>query len=152
MEPGLRIVSIDGQPVESNAEIDALVGMAARRTGDPEFTVALGVAADGETVADRSMSVPMRTRTDLVNGLSFLTEKQGERWRTTVATAPDGSNFLVGDAIVAYMATGERLGATLTFKDILERELASGTTHFSFVVERKGEMWVEMLNLAALAN
>ena len=57
---------------------------------------------------------------------------------------PFGSNFKAGDTIVAYVGTSELLDGTISIKSLLDRELAAGTTTFSFAVDREGEIALEV--------
>jgi hypothetical protein len=51
---------------------------------------------------------------------------------------------------VSYVTTWEDLNGPDTLETILNRELANGTSSFSFAVSRNGEIWIEAFNLASL--
>lgn len=152
LTPGLKIVSVDGVAAATNDEIRELAAQAVR-SGFGEATVTLGTdALLSDAAIERRITISSERQTALLNGLVFVSREEDGVHVTRVSQTPEGSTFLVGDKVVAFMATGERLGADTTMKSILERELAGGQTSFSFAVERQGEMWVEAFNLAALGN
>jgi len=70
-------------------------------------------------------------------------------WRTTVASITDTTTDLkVGDQIVAYVPTSETIEDQASLRNILERELATGTKQFNFAVSREGSMWVVTMTYA----
>ncbi|MEM7718518.1 MAG: protein kinase [Pseudomonadota bacterium] len=147
-----RIVSINGQPVTTNEEITAILQEAAPQGNVTAYEVVLGVDSGLNTaVTERSLRIEKEQHTLLVNGLSFVARERGDSWITEVASVPGGtSNFEVGDTLVSYVSTWEDLNGPDTLKNILDREMANGTSSFSFAVSRDGEIWIEAFNLAAL--
>ncbi len=150
LSPGVRIVSVNGTAVADNAALLSLVTQAVR-SGGGEATIVIGTDARlSDAAIERRLTVGSERQTVLLNGLTFVSALEDGATVTRVVQAPAGSAFRVGDKVVAYMATGEKLDQNTTLKSILDRELAAGRTSFSFAIERQGEMWVEGFNLAAL--
>ena len=147
MVPGLEIISVAGQPVATNQDILTNIENADTDT----FTVGINPRL-GSAVIERQLSVGSETQTLLANGLAFKTKETDGRMITQVAAAPVGSSFKIGDTIIAYVDTAERLDRDISIKSILEREIEAGKTSFSFAVDREGEVWVEAFNLAALGQ
>ncbi len=149
---GTRILSVNGKAAATNAEL--LVQINETSAGSVgEATLWFGLDAGlGEALIERALTVETETQTVLLNGLAFVTSTEAGEVVTRVSSAPSGSNFQVGDRVVAFMATGEKIAGDVTIKSILERELEAGRTSFSFAVDREGEMWVEDFNLAALSQ
>lgn len=149
----MQIVSINGLAVESNEQITTLITEAASQNDASSFTVALGLDSGvNGAVFERELTISSEKHTLLLNGLRFVTTENNSVWTTKVHEAPEASNFKVGDTIVSYVSTWESLDGPNSLVTILERELAKGTSGFSFAVSRDGEIWVETFNLAALAN
>jgi non-specific serine/threonine protein kinase len=148
-----RIVSVNGTAVSSNNEIAALVKSTPVVEGETWARVQLGIDAGLNTaVVERTLTVETEKQTLLLNGLRFVTRKDGAGWKTEVIEAPGSSSFKVGDTLVAFASTMESLDGPNSLQNVLERELASGKSSFSFAVKRNGEIWVEAFNLASLAN
>ncbi len=148
-----RIVSIEGQPVASNDDIQAMILSLAPQDGSESFSVAISVDTGLNTaVEERMLPINSEQHTLLLNGLQFVSRQHSGGWTTEVTEAPDASNFKVGDKLVSFVSTWEDIDGPNTFQSILERELANGTSSFSFAVSRDGEIWIEAFNLAALGN
>ncbi|MEO0915415.1 MAG: protein kinase [Pseudomonadota bacterium] len=147
-----RIVSVNGQPVTTNDEITAMLQDAAPKGNATGYDVTIGVDSGLNTaVTERTLTIGKEQHTLLVNGLSFVSRESGGSWITEVASVPSGTtNFRVGDTLVSYVSTWEDLNGPDTLKAILDREMANGTSSFSFAVSRDGEIWIEAFNLAAL--
>ncbi len=149
--PGLKIISVNDTPVVSNTDIIDAFNAAVAESRGADVDVRIGIDARLlDAAIERVVTVSSTIETVLLNGFSFATRRENGVVSTTVANVPDGSNFKIGDKVVAYLSTGERINDTITLKDLLDRELADGKTSFSFALEREGEMWVETFNLAAL--
>ncbi len=149
----MRIVSINGEALGSNSEIGAKLQSLATESGGGTFEVTIGVDTGLDTaVTERTMALETEMHTLLLNGLQFVIRETEAGWSTVVVDAPSGSSFQIGDQLVSYMANWEKLDGPNSLQTILEEELASGTSTFSFAVSRNGEMWVESFNLASLGN
>jgi hypothetical protein len=148
-----RIVSIEGQAVSSNDEIRARIMELAPQDGSESFSVTISIDTGLNTaVVERTLPISSEQHTLLLNGLQFVSRQHSSGWTTEVTEAPAASNFKVGDTLVSYVSTWEDIDGPNTFQDILERELANGTSSFSFAVSRDGEIWIEAFNLASLGN
>ncbi len=149
----MRIVSINGQAVESNDDIEARITEAASEANSGTFEVSLGIDAGvNGAIFERALTMSNEKQTLLLNGLRFVTRENNSVWTTKVLEAPANSNFQRGDTIVSYVSTWESLDGPNSLETIIERELAKGTSSFSFAVSRDGEIWVEAFSLAAIAN
>ena len=146
-----RILSVNGEPVATNDEIQTAL-MAAVPQNDPnpsEVTIGFDTGLN-TAVSERTLTVSKEQHTLLLNGLQFVSREAGGSWITEVSRVPGSSNFKVGDKLVSYVSTWEDLNGPDTLETILNRELAKGTSSFSFAVSRGGEIWIEAFNLAAL--
>ncbi len=149
----MRIVSVNGDVVRSNAEIQSKLESLTTANADGTIDVTFGVDTGLNTaVTERTIPLGTEKHTMLLNGLRFVSRETDAGWTTVVVEAPSASNFAVGDQLVSYVATWEDLDGPNSLQTILERELASGTSTFSFAVSRDGEIWVEAFNLASLGN
>ena len=139
--------------MSSNAEITAQLEALATDEGTDSVAVTLGVDAGLNTaVTERTLNLDTETQTMLLNGLRFVSREGDAGWITEVVEAPSSSNFRTGDRLVSFVSTWEDLDGPNSLQTILERELANGTSSFSFAVSRDGEIWVEAFNLTSLAN
>ncbi len=149
----MRIVSINGDVVQNNADIQTKLESLTTANADGNIEVTLGVDTGLNTaVTERTLALGTEKHTLLLNGLRFVSRKSDTGWATVVVDAPSASNFKVGDQLVSFVATWEDLDGPNSLQTILERELASGTSTFSFAVSRDGEIWVEAFNLASIGN
>ena len=140
---GNAIPSIDG--------IGEVLRTIVNLTDESELSVSFGIADDATGgVVERSWLVPVVQKTALLNGIGFESRLVGEEWVTKVTEAPaDVSGDLkVGDEIIAYMRTSERVDQRTSLKTIMDREIAEGTSQFSFAVSREGTMWIASLDYA----
>ena len=146
---GTRILTIDGQTVATTQDVNAIVAAKAADASDTElrFDVATEAQVSGAAI-DRVLTLPQIQMINLLNGLGFEARRDGDTWITTVTEVPTGSAFETGDQLVAFMATSERINDANSLREILERDLKTGTTSFSFAVQRGGQMWVESFNLS----
>jgi len=146
-----RIVSVNGRPVATNEEIQTAMTEAVPQDTAAPADVLIGFDTGLNTaVSERNLTVTKEQHTLLLNGLQFVAREVGGSWITQVSQVPGASNFRVGDTIVSYVSTWEDLNGPDTLETILNRELANGTSSFSFAVSRGGEIWIEAFNLASL--
>ncbi len=145
-----RIVSVNGQPITTNDQITTSLQAAAATENAGTFNVSLGIDAgvDG-AVSERTLALATELHTDLQNGLSFVSRQTGSVWTTQVSSIPNASNFQVGDTIMSYILTWENVDGPSSMKTILDRELANGTSNFSFAVNRGSEIWIADFDLAS---
>ncbi|MEM6566725.1 MAG: protein kinase, partial [Pseudomonadota bacterium] len=153
LAPNSRIVSVEGVALTSNDDIRAAIEAAAPNESAGSYDVVIGIDAGLNTSAvEQTLTVSKEQHTLLLNGLQFVTREQGSGWVTQVVDAPATSNFRAGDTVVSYVSTWEDLDGPNSLQSILERELANGTSSFSFAVSRDGEIWIEAFNLASISN
>jgi len=86
----------------------------------------------------------------LLNGVGFETRLVDGTWVTRVTAAPQeaSGDLEVGDEIIAYMKTSEKVDARTSLKSILDREIAEGTSLFNFAVRRDDTMWIASIDYA----
>ena len=146
-----RILSVNGQPVANNDEIQSALLSAVPQDTPEAADVTIGFDTGLNTaVSERALTVSKEQHTLLLNGLQFVSREAGGSWITQVSQVPSASNFQVGDTIVSYVSTWEDVNGPDTLETILNREMAKGTSSFSFAVSRDGEIWIEAFNLASL--
>ncbi len=148
-----RIVTINGQRVDTNDQIVAELEKAAAASNTALVDVTFGIEPQlNAAIEEHTLALETEQHTLLLNGLRLAAREANGTWITEIVDAPAGSNFRAGDALVSYVATWEDLNGPDSLTTILERELAKGTSTFSFAVSRDGEIWVEAFNLTSLAN
>jgi hypothetical protein len=57
----------------------------------------------------------------------------------------------VGDVIVGYIPTSERIETPTGIFDLLKREIEAGKTQFNFAVKRGGNIWAIAIPFADTA-
>jgi serine/threonine protein kinase len=153
--PGLRITSVEGQPVASLAEAVSVIQAAKPQDAEQAFDVALSLqGADGGEVVVQTVRVPVVHYAELPNGLSFQSRFVEDGWITTVSDAPQdqGSGLRPGDVLVATMPSREPIIDVGALRDVILRDANSGKTAVSIVVRRDGLMWVEDMTLVPTAG
>lgn len=149
--PGITIETVNGEPITAISQINSVLRENVSLTGETELAVEFGVLDDRtRALVDKRWVVPIVQQTALLNGVGFETRLVDDVWQTTVISAPEDAagELQVGDQIIAYMATSERLEGRTSLKDIMDREITAGTSQFSFAVQREGSMWIASLDYA----
>jgi hypothetical protein len=141
--PGIRIVEVNGAPVQAGADLQAMMAAGSDLGQAQELRVIFGhVAGGGTEVLRNAELLPVVTRLVLGPGLAFDMLPTPTGTQTVVADRPDPaqSDLQPGDVLVVYSATGETLGTSTALADILRRESAKNVATFSFAIQRNGSM------------
>ena len=145
MAPGQRIVEVNGQAITSIREITPIL----RSTIDPaavnSIEVTLGVEAyPGADIIRKVVSLPVVQEIGLPNGLQFQTRSTQEGKKTIVTAVPRGDigELQLGDVVVGYMPTAEKVDVDIPLQDILSREITNDVEQFTFAVSRDDAMWI----------
>lgn len=155
LRPGLRVVSVNGFPVESLADAQQVLKVTRQLLVGNDFQATLGVE-DSSTGIAVARPVRLRTvqETFLLNGMRFRTERVGEEWKTTVVEAVNqgDNNLNTGDEVVALMPASEMIDTPAALARIINRELTQDVTRFNFAVRRGGEMYLVSMNYSGNGN
>ncbi len=155
LAPGLRVVSINGFPIDTLNDFQRVVTATSDPSAGDSIAVTFGLAepATGKTFV-RSVDVPVTHQTMLLNGVSFETVQRDGVWVTTVTNgAGQGeADLRTGDELIAFMPANEMIDGQDALPDMLKREILSGTTLFNFAVKRNGEMWLVSMSYKAAAG
>ena len=118
--------------------------------GQAEVEVAFDLGGAEAPVAESAVFDVVR-ETTLSNGTRFETRYGGETWVTRLVALPDNAraDIKVGDVLMVYMPTSERIAESDSIAEILDREMAAGIRQLPFAVMREGSMWVVSLDLPA---
>ncbi len=153
IQPGQRIVEVNGAPVQDGASIPALMAAGVDLSMLSDVNVIFGYEDQpGGNIVNKMASLPVVARLQLANGLMFEMEPTDTGFRTVVSGVPnDGADvgLRLGDVLLAYAATGETLATETALQDILQREAANKTTTYGFAVQRSGGGAVGSFNLPA---
>ncbi len=153
----VTVVSVNGIEISSLAE----VGEAVRRTRhlgeETEIPITFGMRNDiSGTIEEQAVVLPVVQTTALMNGMTFESRFSQGAWRTTLASLPGDSqtDMKPGDEIIGFVPTNTLIDRRTALSDLVQAEVAKGTTTFSFSVRRDGEMWVAGFeyNVATLSN
>lgn len=148
LTPGAQIVSINGEPVGTNAQItERLNGLAATDNAEA-FSATFGLSTDG-SVSEQSVSVLKQRQIVLASGLAFSVRKDGDNWTTEVVRASPNETLRIGDQLISYLLTSEEISGWQSLDAILSTGAENGTTSFSFAVKRDGIIWVEAFDAAS---
>ncbi|MEM8536921.1 MAG: protein kinase [Pseudomonadota bacterium] len=147
--PGVVVTAVNGTEIDAIADIP---GVLRREINEDEISVTIPVTFDiltpstGET-ATEAWVLPVTQEVALTDGTRFQTIFGGSSWRTSVAALPEGAEtgLQVGDVLTSYIPTGENVDGRDTLINILDREVAQGTTQYMFAVQRDGSLWVASL-------
>ncbi len=140
IQPGQRIVEVNGAPVQDGASIPALMAAGVDLAQMSEVNVIFGYEDQpGGNIVNKMASLPVVARLQLENGMMFEMESVGTGVRTVVASVPESAadgGLRMGDVLVAYAATGETLGTETALREILLREAANKVATYGFAVQR----------------
>ena len=141
MQPGQRIVEVNGQPVQDGADLPAMLAQGVDLATVGGLKAIIGYeATPGADIVRKMEALPVVVEMRLANGLAFQMVETPTGTQTVVAAVPVGTvtDLQVGDVLLLYRATGETMGTTSALASILQRELADGVATFGFTVQRRG--------------
>lgn len=141
MQPGQRLVEVNGQPIQDGAALPTMLGQGVDLATVSELKAIIGYeATPGADIVRKMETLPVVVEMRLANGLAFNMVDTPTGTQTVVAAVPAGAetDLQVGDVLLVYRATGETIGTTGALSAILERELSGGVATFGFTVQRRG--------------
>lgn len=150
MQVGQRIVEVNSQPIQSFADINEIVSGLFNLAVEDSVEVIFAVEAySGAATIQKTMVLNVVHDLVMPTGLTFRVQTSADGQTETIVAEskePDGG-LVVGDIVVGFMATGERIGVDISLEDILQREVANGIVNYSMLVLRDGEQWVAPFGL-----
>ncbi|MCU0905777.1 MAG: serine/threonine protein kinase [Tabrizicola sp.] len=141
--PGVKITAVNGTPVNSLAEISAILRETAQPADAATVTATLTtVNAVGQS--DQMIELPVVHRVLIANGAEFQVRFGDGAWRTEVTTLPNGyaGELRTGDLIVGHVKTGARIVGPNDLKAALEGDIIAGNRSTTLAVQQGGQMWV----------
>lgn len=140
MIPGQKIVTVNNVEIAAISEIPAILEATGALRAIGEVPVSYGIAAADGSIVVRSSTVKVAKSVSLKNGMIFELRTGISGEETVVISAPSGGEdqIRVGDVVIGYVTTNERLSPDLNIADLLNREIAIGNTTHTFAV-RRGE-------------
>lgn len=140
---GTVIKSVNGTPIESIEEIQTVLRETATLGDSGNITASFEIENDG-VVSTQVVSLAAHQEFKLLSGVSFTARNVDGVWQTSVTAVPDSAetDLNVGDTLIADIATGKKIETRTALKDLLDTQVAAGTTQFSFAVNRDASMWV----------
>lgn len=148
VDEGVQIDTVNGNFIPNIDSIDDVLRATVELGDETLLDVEFGVTDENTGgVVQQSWRLPIIQKTALLNGISFETRLVDGEWITTVTQAPAAvsGELKVGDQLIAYMRTSEPIDQRTSVKSIMDREIADGTSQFSFAVSREGTMWIASL-------
>ncbi len=139
VQPGQRIVEVNGKPVQDGASIPGLMAEGLDLATLSDAKVIFGYEdGPGGDIVRKMANLAVVDQLQLGNGLIFEMEETPTGTRTVVAGLPaaDASGLRLGDVLLAYAATGETLGTSTALQEILRREAANNVATYGFAVQR----------------
>ena len=149
--PGLRIVEVNGMPLQQGGDVRALLAGDADLTAAESLNVIFGFERmPGGDIVYKRATLPVVEQLRLPGGLVFEIRPGPSGVQTIVAELPSGaaSDLRVGDVLVSYRATQERLETATALQDILAREADKAVATYGFAVQRNGSLAVASFTLA----
>jgi serine/threonine protein kinase/membrane-associated protease RseP (regulator of RpoE activity) len=151
MQPGQRIVEVNGQPVQSGEDIPGLLVGKADLSSASALNVILGYEpAPGADIVRKMESLPVVSELRLQGGLTFAIVQTATGPKTIVSAVPlgAGTGLLPGDLVLDYRPTGEIIGTETALRDILVREAGNGVATYSITVQRETNRIEAMFRLS----
>ncbi|GFE64455.1 serine/threonine-protein kinase [Litoreibacter roseus] len=149
MREGQAVVEVNGTEISDSSDLGPLLQAAAASSDVPLVQIQFGLKDSGATEITRNdIALPVVQEVALLNGIEFQSKFAGEEWQTVVTSVPENNenDLQVGDIIVAYIPTSERVGLDITMAEIMTREVANEIEFFNFAVSRDNFMWVASFN------
>lgn len=154
VQPGQRIVEVNGTPVQNGASLPQLMAAGVDLTDMAELNVIFGYEGQpGGDIVHKMVNLQVVDQVRLDDGLVFDIESSPNGTRTMVTAVPNGADSVadgslqVGDVLLTYAATGETLGNDTAFRDLLQRETAKNVATYGFAVQRDGGVAVGSFTL-----
>jgi len=140
---GVTVTSVNGIAIDRIADIPKVLRENLNPGESTEVSVSFGIEKNG-IAATHDWEMPIRQDYQLLNGVAFSAFPSGDSWATVVTAIPAGieTELEVGDTLIAYIPNSTKLETRTALKDLFDSEVASGTTQFSFAVNRDESMWV----------
>ena len=152
----MTVTAVNGIALASIGEIGAKLRAATDLSTAETVDITLSVtSADGAVVTDVPLTAPVVKEFALLNGLRFgqLPGADGGKMVVTAAPPPAGDDQMhVGDVLVAFVPTNEKISASTDLAALIERQLRSGTSQFPFAVQREETMWITTFNYGLLSD
>lgn len=154
LRAGLRVVSINGFPVEALSDLQRVVQATSDLQPGENVSVTFGLQdpSSGSTFV-RSIDLPISKQTMLLSGVSFETVRENASWVTyvTAGSGTEQSDLQSGDQLIALMPGNEMIDGEDTLSDLISREIRNGSNQFNFAVNRGDSMWLVSMNYGANA-
>jgi hypothetical protein len=150
MKPGQQIVEINGAPVGSSDDLREVIGREIQSGSEADVRVIFGVqASDGSDIVYKTENLSVVSSLILDTGLEFEVRETVAGHQTVVTAVPAGPemDLKVGDVIVAYTATQQRIDGSTTLAEILMSEIEKKVAKYSFAAQRDGDMITAFFNL-----
>ncbi len=141
MQPGQRIVEVNGKPVQDGGDLATMLAQGVDLATLGGLKAIIGYeATPGADIVRKMEALPVVVELRLADGLAFQMVETPTGTQTMVAAVPAGTatDLEVGDVLLLYRATGETMGTTGALASILQRELTGGVATFGFTVQRRG--------------
>ncbi|MGL4238143.1 serine/threonine-protein kinase, partial [Tabrizicola sp.] len=131
-----------------------VLGLMAVSQGDLGLvhTDAVAARTAGATVsAAPKVDLTVTNMLRLPSGLAFEEVATPAGSQIMVSEVPDEipTDLKVGDVLLTYASTGETVGTAAALREILQRELESGVTAYSFIIRRGDSTMDAMFQLGA---
>jgi hypothetical protein len=150
MQPGQRIVEVNGQPVQDAGDLPRLLAQDVDLASHADLRVILGYEpTPGADIVRKMETLPVVAELRLADGPVFHMVNTPTGTQTVVAEVPSGveTDLQPGDVLLVYRASGETLGTVAALAAILERETDSGVATYTFAVQRGSSMIDAMFRL-----
>jgi hypothetical protein len=142
MRLGVRIVEVNGKPVQDGSRLQAMMSEGIDLTGHESMKVIFGYQAiAGGEVVRRVETVPVVDLLTLEGGLAFesLQTPTGPRTMVSALPATGEPGLQIGDVLLTYTPTGETIGSVSVLAEILRRETKNDVATYGFALQREGE-------------
>ena len=142
MRQGDMIVEVNGKPVQDGSRLQAMMSDGIDVTGQDSIRVIFGIiTVTGDEVVRRVEAVPVVDLLTLEGGLAFESQETPDGSRLMVSALPETgvSGLQIGDVVLTYTPTGEKVSSVAVLAEILRREIKNDVATYSFALQRKGE-------------
>jgi hypothetical protein len=154
MKEGQTIVKLNGEPVETIADIQRILENTITQTDAATIPVVFGVSDETGVVSEHKANLKLIGKTALKDGTTFETVFETGTWKTMVTAVEEDAveEFSVGDVLIANVEAREKIEGRNALADILNKGFSSGKDSLRFIVDRDGSNWFATVRVSEVGG
>ncbi|VAV87716.1 Serine/threonine protein kinase [hydrothermal vent metagenome] len=154
MEEGMTIATLNGEPVETIADISRILERVVTENDAATIAVTFGTEDAAGVVAQHDATLKALGISTLDDGTVFETIFESGIWKTMVAAVPDNNTgeFIVGDIVIGNVDVKKKIEGRNTLVEILNQGFSTGQNSLRFIVDRNGSNWFATIRVSQVGG